>query len=806
MFGSKPINLDVDTNDEFEDAIENGIKIKGYLSEKKDLLIEIIDTCKRVLLHANPNTGKTTFFADLCAEHINNKPKGRIIFISPYIIIQEQFKSRLKSKGVKVDFELNHKNKRKRLLESDKIITSTFQSIYLISNDLNSNDLIIVDECHALFYSYNDRKNNSRSFYFKTINVLHNTYAKLVLMSGTPHQGLKQFLNLIEIKVHKPTVESKIKLEYTSETQTDIIIEFAKRNLKKYGNESLNIIYIKNRKKCYHFKKVLEEKLSVKVLVLTSEEKDTKAYKMLIETSKINKNFQFLITTNVISTGANILNENIGSALMFEEFNPLEIKQFSKRFRNKLDINVDVINPSYTQYTENELTLIEITNQRNTQLKKLKEYIQYFENEHIEHRNLFNYDNSYYDAYEGSISQLKEKLIKRYLIQEVYFLKQIIEYNKHPERLTKLLNKYDDVMTVEVVNKDSYNQNIPENYDDSLIKNEHKSHINQLFIDFIKNPDDYLCALYHYLKSKDSYLLFRFENLFDFFYYESSSPKLHILKKFITPTINKDLIIPLLDLKPYVSDIKKLLYFIKTTNKNKRNSLITSLYFNKVFKTFYIFYTDASDLPPAFEYIDDELVSSTYIPTKFPKIKKKSFENSYQPKANDSLDKKFIKATYNYLIRNEVVTYKDFKQYLLEKNFRVAFNDINKLEFPLNLISLEKSTGRVIDIKQTFIIGLVRSIFRIKSNQTHKRINSVKKPGYEFIKLEPNHDKAKKRSHSEYIDLKKIYFGRINYLLPTKIHSKLDINPSIRMSTNENILLYDYLDKDYYKILDENNK
>jgi hypothetical protein len=66
-----------------------------------------------------------------------------------------------------------------------------------------------------------------------------------------------------------------------------------------------------------------------------------------VEYSKVGKGIQFLICTNVISTGTNVENANIGMALMIGEYNPDEIKQFSKRFRDKLDIKVDlVINPS----------------------------------------------------------------------------------------------------------------------------------------------------------------------------------------------------------------------------------------------------------------------------------------------------------------------------------------------------------------------------------------------------------------------------------------------------------------------------
>lgn len=802
MFGDKEfgIKFNSDTNDEFENAIEKGVKINKYLSEKKELILEIINTCKRTLIHANPDTGKTTFFADLCVDHSSKKSKGRIIFCSPFIIIQEQFKARLKSKNVNIDFELNHKNKRKKILDSDKIITSTFKSLHLIAQEFDSNDLIIVDESHTLLHSYGHYSNSKeRTFYIEIIKVLYNTTSKVVLMSGTPHMGIKSFLGLVELKVFKNNVESKINIEYNSEKKVDIVLEFAKRNLKKYGSDFLNIIYIKNRSKCYVFKEILEEQLNVKTLVLTSEEKDTIDYKQLINKSTINKNIQFLITTNVISTGANILNKNIGSALMFDEFNPSEIKQFSKRFRNKLDINVDVINPTYTKYIENESSIEALTKRRDSQLGLLKVLIEQINSTYQKSNELLQYDNSFYNSYEGSVEQIKDKLIERYLIQEVYFQEKLNQFNRDPNKLTQLLNKYDDIMTVNVNNP--YKKNISINYDKSAIENKIELKLDKLFVDFIFNTEMYLCGLYQYLKSNERFLSYRFENLFDFFDYQYQETQTKIINQFKQPTIKENLILPLLEFKPFISDIEKLLYFIKSTKKNKRQPLKISLYFNKKFSEYFKPISSAIDFHGNFSNGQfDGLWQKTPELVTNPSSKKTI-------NINDTVNRKLIMHTFYYLLKNDIVNYKDFKAYLLEKEIKVNPKSIKKLEFPLGLITFNNTTGIITDIKLNLIIGLIRSIYRIESKQTYKRSNEGRKSCYKLITKAFDLDKIKTLSESQYQFARKHLYTTqpTDYNVRTYKHDYVNLNKSSRVRTNQAVLLHDNLDNDYYKLIDKKN-
>lgn len=130
------------------------IHINKYISEISKEITSIIEEERKILLNASPGSGKTTFFANLCIKHLQEKRPGRIIFCSPFLIIQSQFKTTIEKKGLKVDLELNHTNKRKHINSKDRIITSTFKSLRKINSDLRKDDLIIIDEAHSLLFTY----------------------------------------------------------------------------------------------------------------------------------------------------------------------------------------------------------------------------------------------------------------------------------------------------------------------------------------------------------------------------------------------------------------------------------------------------------------------------------------------------------------------------------------------------------------------------------------------------------------------------------------------------------------------------
>jgi hypothetical protein len=787
MFGKNPPNLKKDENieDELIQIYEQGITINNYLSEIKDKINNYIKFFKRILLNADPATGKTAFFAELCTEHKKSNTEGRIIFCSPFIIIQEQFKARLRQNDVVVDFELNHKAKRKSLIDSDRIITSTFHSIYHIADQLNENDLIIVDEAHSLMFSY--KSNNKRTFFSEIYKVLYNTTAKIVLMSGTPYPGIIKFLNLRELKVYKTNIKSVVNIQYSNERQENVVLEFARNCLLRYGGNSLNTIYIKSKSKCHKFKDLLQSQLKVKALVLTSEEKDTIAYKKLIKDSTISSDIQFLVTTNVISTGANILNDNVGQALMLDEFNPVEIKQFSKRFRNKLDINIDVINPVYKEYENPREERDELVEKRDYQLTHIKEVIEYLETKRQSTYPHMCFDNKFYDYYEGSFEHLRDNLIERHLIQEVYYSQKINQTFNSPIELENALNNFNDVISVET---DLYsNSSTPLEIDEVALQAENEFNLNRIIDHFILNDTKYLVAIYHYLNAKDRYNKFIFDKVFEYNAYETQIPDKSILEIVCNSRFKHDIILPLFEIEPIIKDIKKSLYFIKKLKKNKRAPLQISLYFNEQFRKFFMTCIDALD-----DQKEPELLT-----------KETSFTSNT---IHDGLTKKFLRHTYNYLLKNDFINYQDFNDYLVNKKITISKEIGSFLSFPYDNMKIEKPSGKVISYNRSFIIGLVRSIFLLNPKQEYRSSKNGRKASYLYINKDPDFDLIRSKSKTEYKDVKKIMMapGDLEYQTITLKHDKINLNKSHRkLATKNTLLYYNLLDTEFYSLLDSNN-
>ncbi|UZH56323.1 DEAD/DEAH box helicase family protein [Salinimicrobium tongyeongense] len=485
------------------------IPIKKYISEEKEFILAFIEENRRVLLNASPGSGKTTFFANLCITHLQNKKKGRIIFCSPYLIIQGQFKRALEKKNINVDLELNAASRRKQLLPQDKIITTTYKSLRLIEEDLHSNDLLIIDEAHSLLYSY--KKEGKRDFFVKAIQSLYKTSAKMVLMTGTPYHGITKLLSLSELRVVRSEIKARVKVDYSNTKYLAVALSFAENCLMQYGKEKLNVIYIRNTKKCDSIKSAIEDNFKCKAFVLTSKRKQTAVYKTLEKESFIQKDYQFLITTNVISTGANILNDNIGKALMIDEFNPTEIKQFSKRFRKKPDIEIEIVNKNYLKnerpVEEVRQELIEERNHQRFFYQRLLDAIKIF---YTGEENLFKFDRNFHnETFIGSPVQLLESTIERLVIQEAYFVEQISYTFNTPIELVKALNKHDDVTSVLT---ESIDDN-PQQIDDGIYKQLDELKYQSIVSDFIVRQDNYFQALLHYFTSiKDAYEKWKLED------------------------------------------------------------------------------------------------------------------------------------------------------------------------------------------------------------------------------------------------------------------------------------------------------
>ena len=201
------------------------LKIKQYIDEQQQELLDIIDEEDRILLVANPGTGKTTFASELMS--LQKKKGNRFVYATFLTIIPKQLKNEFKfdlvcssSETIWTD-RVSKTDPDDDLLENNElIIGTTLYQLSRFADQLNQDDVIVIDEAHQLVQL-------SHQSHIQTLrDKLLNTKAKLLLMTGTPFEKDAERLNLSIVNVieNQPRKDKLIYLPITTEMkeETDI--------------------------------------------------------------------------------------------------------------------------------------------------------------------------------------------------------------------------------------------------------------------------------------------------------------------------------------------------------------------------------------------------------------------------------------------------------------------------------------------------------------------------------------------------------------------------------------------------------
>lgn len=769
------------TKNSSKNTLKIKLKSKEYLSDHSGKIISFIDKKKKVLLDANPATGKTRLFADLAIELKNSNGKARIIFLTPFLIIQDQINSYLTNKGHKIDFILNGESKKKSPDPSDIIIASTYHSFHHISDNLTKNDYVIVDEAHSLVYNFKEDK-QKRFFFHNTIINIYNTEAKLVLMTGTPIKGLNKILNLhtIKVKEEKP-IQSKINICFSNSKPFDIAISFAENIItdNHYDSNSLNVIYIKDKKMCEKISYNLNKHMGLNTKILTSQNKEEEHYREIIDEMNVPKSIQFLVTTNVISTGANIHNTNIGKALMINEYNPIEIKQFSKRFRNKLGIEVDVVNSfNPNSFHEPELaTKSDIKTERKKQRKYFKAVLKNIQKFKDSENTFSGFKYSFEPNYKGTPQHLIDIIIERFVKQESYFNDLLINNNFESKDISKALKKYDDIKVIiddslyeyKETNKDSLEQEI-----DSELKNNRDTIINQI----IKNEDLFLNAISKEMSKYDKTTQYQFNyKIKPNFIGNSTNPT--IIETIQKNGFKSSFVIPMLKDIYNLETPSKSLFFNEYIPKNKQNHHKVSIITSKIIEKYF----DLSNTSSNFNLFYTKEIYN---------IKELDIELQFMIT--------IIKAIYRNLVNKDFFHASDLTDHLNSssklKAFRNYKDDFEKL--PL-ISSFKKNNLNHLTTPQ--VIAIAKGIFLTKNTMTNRvDSNGDSKKAYLFCSKLPNKYQLPQNSRQLDKDYQKISDNSviINTVKHKQYKNKFNLDSRNKIIPNQTILNYLILGRNYY--------
>lgn len=666
---------------------------------------------KRIYLEANPNYGKTYHFAQLGNEiKKGNSIYHRLIFCTPRLIIQKQI-----ANDLDVDFILNGNSDLNKLTDDDKIITSTFNSLHLISNIITDKDLIIVDEAHELLRNFNSiYKENKSSYYNKTLQTLYNSTSSLVLMSGTPTYNFHKLLDLKHLEITKKNeIKTTVNINYSRLKTKEVAYRYCELYSEKFTEDHLNVIYIKNRADCGEIALYLNEK-GFNSRAITSENKSDDTYLNIAKKSIIPENIQFVITTNVISVGTNILNTNIGGIVMINENDPIEIKQFSKRFRNAKNLTIDVSNkfnnnPTYSSEYINECHYInsKITfEQIQTQQKLLKT---------ISNDEIKKYINiSFEKSINGTPQEVINQTISKFLANESTLYDEMVKTYSTPSKLKEALKVFSDITPI----TSNLNEKLLEDLNDTKDKEAKKlfkEKLDSILDDFIENQSTYVIYSLKVLgnaqlEKKEKFKHF-LSKLIDF---SSLNMDSSIFKNTNSIFFESEVLDPILEYIPYFDSLTACLKFIKNTIPEQRKKHILSIYTIDLIEK----YCDITDYKKLTFKENSNIYQSAY-------IKEKSI-----------LD--ITKEILFYLLHNRYIHIRDLRNHL-ENNKRIQsiIKKSDKNSFPFNMINDNR-------LSINFLLGLVSSLFILDSKKgRYKDKKGIQRRCYLFEKNTSKYPKSK---------------------------------------------------------------
>lgn len=686
-------------------------------------LNSFLEKNKRIYLEANPSYGKTYHFAQLGKEiKSGNSIYNRLLFCTPRLIIQEQI-----ANDLDVDYVLNGNSDLNKLTDRHKIITSTFNSLHLISDRITNKDLIIVDEAHELLRNFNSRYNVALNpYYDKTLQTLYNNNCFLVLMSGTPTDTFHELLGLKHIKIIKnKEVKTIVNITYSGLKTKEVAYRYCEHFSKQFAKNCLNVIYIKNKKDCGEIAVYLNEK-GFNAKALTSDNKSEDVYLKIAENSIIPDKIQFIITTNVISVGTNILNTNIGGIVMINENDPMEIKQFSKRFRNAKNLTIDVSNrfSNTASLSENHIKKCHSTNRKITflQLNAQHKLLKTISNDDLEQF----VDMSFEKQSLGTPFSVINNTLTKFLANESNLHDELVKTYSTPDKLKVALQNYNDI----IPNLSSTNSKLFKDLKESKSKEAKKvftDKIESILDDFIANPSTYVFYSLEILGTSNLEKNEKFkQHLKDYIDFSTLNMDASIFKDNNSALFKAGIVDPILEYIPYFNNLISCLKFIKSTIPEHRKKHILSLYVNDLIKE----HCDMNESNQLIYKTDSNILQSV--------------------NRNKKLLLDIVKEVFFYLTSNRYVHTRDLRNHL-NNNRRIQgiIKNSDKNTFTFNMLTTNR-------LNTNFILGIVYGIFvmdtktgRFKDkNGTQKRCylfeqNTSKFPNCKTLKLEIPYKKSK---------------------------------------------------------------
>lgn len=386
--------------------------INKYISEEPVLIKEFLLNYKEGVLTAPLGSGKTYFLIELLLKE--NIP---FVFSAPLRIIAEQnimkfiarYDHRIalimsKSYPGQYNYKLKQLNTVKKINDfygsgDNKSFIIVYDSLKKLSKSrVPLKDYrLIVDEAHMLISEIGYREKAIR----KIVDHIPNFKSTLYLSASLETLYYFEKYNTLSLEYkNKVLTNNRIELiskeelgEFPIKTLVNILLALSDKKI---------VIYINNINSMRRIKNVLLRKgfSEDSVQILHSKTKDSATYLDLVKTERLTENAKVILASDLIATGANIMNDDIDYCIIYDVKNMINKRQFIGRFRKGVRKKILII----SDYTYQEESIFSF---REKYLSKEDSYIK--QNPTTTKENIIQ-ANSYIQENSKILSEINEKI------------------------------------------------------------------------------------------------------------------------------------------------------------------------------------------------------------------------------------------------------------------------------------------------------------------------------------------------------------------------------------------------------------
>lgn len=324
-------------------------KYDNYILDNKDniqVIDEVLNSRGIKLVIADTGSGKSHSFIERAKEMLQHKKDARVIMALPTRTLTLQV-------GNKPDVARMMGGD--KFDESNRLIASTYEKLFEVDDFISAQKgsvksgevCLILDECHLLTTQQSFRKEGIKNLISY---IEKNDFDNVILVTATPEpMSLFRYEEIIQFT----STDKKAAMDKVEVVLVDDVAEYIKGL--DYTKE-FPFIRWNDTDRINELIKVMPKPMAR----ITKDDKETKAYKDIVEHSKIDANgIAGVLCTNVIEAGVNITDypKNIVPIAAFDsnKISTVDIIQFLNRFRRTPQSHVQTARVVIQRCKEREL-------------------------------------------------------------------------------------------------------------------------------------------------------------------------------------------------------------------------------------------------------------------------------------------------------------------------------------------------------------------------------------------------------------------------------------------------------------------